>query len=257
MYVSSESGTWLRGPDDCAAFVSNRLRSIFVARSDQGVEEAFQHALTHLFIPCALALWGELVFHCACVSINGSNLLIGGSSFSGKSSISAGLQARGHRVFSDDITRITLCESSFRAHPSYPTIRLRTGSVTLPEIIDALPLSEPVSGRRYWSTTSPRDVGKAMRVSGFIDLSRGRGRARFTALDNVQKVQTLLANVFLTGVESSAMIACQFPLVIDAAPKIKAARLTFRHSAAEFPLVLDAIESFAQSLQDAQKTLNL
>jgi hypothetical protein len=249
-FCGTEEGTWLRGVCGSVAFVQHDDSTAIILPNCDIREPIFQHSLTSFFLPSALALSGHMMFHCACISIDNATILVGGSSGAGKSTTSAGLRARGHRVLSDDITRVTSVDVTLRAHPSYPTIRLREPSVFLPEIVNVVPTTEAVAGRHHWPlAASKQSATEPLPIAGFIHLSRARSKARLVHLGNSEKVQQLISNVFLTGVSTKAMIAHQFPPIIAAAPQLGAARLSFRHCAKEFPLVLDAVEGFARTLQ--------
>jgi hypothetical protein len=249
----TDGGVWLKGPCGSVGFIPYNHNSVVIERNPLVDPHAFQHTITSFFLPAALALSGHVMLHCACISLEGVNVLLGGSSFAGKSTASAGLRARGHHVLSDDTTRITSVDSRFLAHPSYPLIRLREPSASLPEIIVALPKSEIKAGRYQWfAPASDGDAPRSLPINGFLHLSRAHTKARLTPLSNAEKIQRLISSVFLTGVSTNAMIRNQFSAIIDAAPHLSAATLAFRHSPREFPQVLDAIESFASSLQQTQ-----
>src|SRR5262245_24191128 len=86
-----------------------------------------------ILFPSLLTILGPTAgltpLHCACVSLNGSGLLLAGESGSGKSTLSLALAQAGFDFLSDDQTLIGDREGKIFAWPLSPEMKLAAGSV--------------------------------------------------------------------------------------------------------------------------------
>ncbi|MFN3628896.1 MAG: hypothetical protein ACK4XK_02375 [Casimicrobiaceae bacterium] len=93
--------------------------------------DRFEHSLLHVILPNALAASGITVLHAAAVVVRGQAFLFAGESGMGKSTLAAGLAARGYTVLGEDIARVEWRAGQMVTYASYPGARLRSNSFLL------------------------------------------------------------------------------------------------------------------------------
>ncbi|HYH44363.1 MAG TPA: hypothetical protein VEG34_01665, partial [Thermoanaerobaculia bacterium] len=80
------------------------------------------------FLGLVLAFWferaGRPCLHAAAVAVDGQAVALLAFSRSGKSTLAASLLQAGHALLTDDVLPLEAAPAGFRAHPSYPQMRL-------------------------------------------------------------------------------------------------------------------------------------
>lgn len=109
------------GLADYAVTADGRQITAWVGDANAGSAAAL---LLDNVLPRALSLGGRLVLHASGVVMNGVAVGFVGDSGVGKSTIAAGLAARGHAHLTDDALLVRERAHGWEAVPSYPTSRL-------------------------------------------------------------------------------------------------------------------------------------
>jgi hypothetical protein len=90
---------------------------------------SLDHLLYDHVIPRVIAAQGKLVLHGSAVEIGGRLALFIGETGAGKSTLSASLHRKGHRLIGDDAVIVTLVDGVFHGEAVYPSLRLHPNSI--------------------------------------------------------------------------------------------------------------------------------
>lgn len=105
--------------------VSFEDRSIALAAPGlTGDPAALNHLLYDHVIPRVIAATGVLVLHGSAVEIGGRLAIFIGETGTGKSTLSASLHSKGHRLIGDDAVIVTCVNGAFEGESVYPSLRL-------------------------------------------------------------------------------------------------------------------------------------
>lgn len=105
--------------------VSFEDRCIALAASGRtGDSAALNHLLYDHVFPRVIAATGVLVLHGSAVEIGGRLAVFIGETGAGKSTLSASLHSKGHRLIGDDAVIVTCVNGGFQGEAVYPSLRL-------------------------------------------------------------------------------------------------------------------------------------
>ncbi len=139
-----EDGYWLRVPDLADFRLQLAPERVFVAAAAGELDTVtLEHLLVDQIMPRVLSASGHLLVHASALRIQKQHALFIAPSGWGKSTLAALLHQRGHTVLSDDCLQLDAVGESFRATPTYPSLRLNPDS--LAAIFPDLPESQPVA----------------------------------------------------------------------------------------------------------------
>lgn len=216
----SSGGYELRSPDG----------SIWDAESLPAAVAALEVGLARALLD---TLSGFVPLHAGAVATADGALLFPGPGASGKSSLTAGLAARGHPVYGDDVVLLEISEDGnpSRVHSFKRLLRVRSGAR---DALDLPPAPEPLAS--LWPEVSlyhPRDLGSAWAdpapVGGVVVPTRRAGAGRDavrTPAGGAETMRELLPQLLL----SSEPGAPHFELLARALEDATFERVTFRES---------------------------
>jgi hypothetical protein len=124
--IGRRRGGYLLRFTGLADFVVNRNGTRIVVHPAGDVpEETLRHLLIDQVLPLALSRRGHLSLHASAVHLPGIGTVgfVGGTG-RGKSTLAAGLAARGGRIVTDDCLAIDFVDGAAYALPGYPGLRL-------------------------------------------------------------------------------------------------------------------------------------
>lgn len=139
-----------------------------------GVDErTLRLYLLGALLPVVLYQRGFLVLHASAVEFNGRAVAFLGESGWGKSTLAAALQARGHRLLSDDVVPVWVEAEEPWIRPGPPSFKLWPDSArTLGIAFDQLPLVHPELEKR-WCAGSGRAPQRALKLAALYVLEYG------------------------------------------------------------------------------------
>jgi hypothetical protein len=233
----TERGFWLSFVRGCD----------FAIDCDRAEIEYFPHALEpsiwrHLLlsqvVPSALSQVGHLLLHGGAVAIGERAVALLGPSGSGKSSLSAALQQRGHALLADD-TFLLEGSAPPRVHGTCPWIRLWDDSA------EALLGLKPTHGddKQKIRTVSPGGV--ALGAIVFLSQSSRSSACRLEPVSGSQAVVELLRNSFQLDGAHPNTAENQFLRLTALAKTVPCHRLWYRHSFADLPAVCSQLEALS------------
>ena len=103
-----------------------------ISAEPAGLQSSWEHRIGATIVPLLLSEAGELSLHAAAIEHDGRAVLFCGPSGRGKSTLSAALALRGHRVLTDDGVVVSACGRRPTVWPGQAGIRVQ------PEAVDAL-----------------------------------------------------------------------------------------------------------------------
>jgi len=208
-------------------------------------EDSLQHLLLDQIVPRVWAHRGHLVLHASAVQIaDGHTVAFLGDSGWGKSTLVAGLQARGGRLLSDDSISLRVCAQGVQLIPCYPGLRLNSDSIV------ALGMEE-----RGWNWVSHYSAKQRLELaiddgpdffgldSLYIMAEPGRAQAlSVQPLVGAELVTTLIKCSFLLDIKDSHCATRQMQeagAVLRALPTV--CSLDYPRDFRLFPSICDAL----------------
>lgn len=142
--VASREGDVLLRIDGVGAFRIG-TRSVVVDRDDGVADGALAAAILGRVLAVLLYRRGYLVMHGSGAAVGGSGAAFVGSKRSGKSSVGAGLYARGHAPVTDDIIVVRLGDRPSLV-PSFPRMKLDEQTLAALGLVDG---GQETDGKRW------------------------------------------------------------------------------------------------------------
>lgn len=228
---------------------------LHVARAPGIAADLFHHTLLHAFVPHALVLLGHTLVHAACVVAGDRAFLFAGASRMGKSTLAAGLAARGLAVFSDDVVRVLGdAAGAVRVWPSYPGVRLRGESF----LLDAAQRAQPpglYGLPRFRVRVGPAIGAPAdgVEVGGVCFLGRGRTVApRWQRLSPTQALTPWVESCFLLSLPKPQRLRVAFERGSELVRSAPAWRVSYRRSAPHFQTLWARLADAMQAIAHGQ-----
>lgn len=248
---------YLTFPDTCRFKIELAEQCVTVFEvSESALDADLAHFLHDHVAPRIIAETGTLVLHASAVEINGRLALFLGQTGAGKSSLSASLDARGHRLMGDDAVIIERDgDGTTIGEPVYPSLRL------FPEAIDALvgPAAETelmagYSDKRHVKLTQLRDrAGTRLPVAAlfFLEGDTGADICAIRALSATRACIQLVEQSFSMDPSDPACGARRLAACSALSLKLPAFQLTYPHDFNRLPEVHDLITKTMETLETA------
>ena len=151
--------------DFCYGLIEDGTRATVEVHPGIDIEDVAS-LVTGPILSIALHQQKKLVLHASAVSIDGVCLVFMGDKGYGKSTLAAHLQARGHRLISDDVVPIRFVDDTPLTSPGYPQIKIFPDSVeSIGVSPDSLPQVNKYITKRYYEcqqnfSTEPVRIGQ-------------------------------------------------------------------------------------------------
>jgi hypothetical protein len=188
---------------------------------------------------CSLAR-GDLSIHASAVEVGGGAVLLAGPSRAGKTTLAAAFAAAGHRLLTEDSTRVTPGESPM-VHPGPAAVRLRAdvAADVVPVASRARPAAEGRIARLV--DADARGSGEGVPLHAIVFLRAGSGRPTLEPADTPTAIRDTFALTF--HLPSPASRAATFSALVDLVGSIGSVNLTR-------PVTIDALPDVIHLLED-------
>ena len=116
---------------DVAQFEVSFKEQRITLTGSQGTDDpaSLDHLLYDHVLPRVISATGTLVLHGSAVEIDGQLAIFIGETGAGKSTLSASLHRKGHRLLGDDAVMVTCVDGAFMGEAVYPSLRLYPNSI--------------------------------------------------------------------------------------------------------------------------------
>jgi hypothetical protein len=155
--AGAEGPHWFGSTGDESWFAWDDVASVRIAGGSTlavdpvpGVDEAgLRSALLGPVFTILLAQRGLYPLHASSAVLDGAAVAFAGESGVGKSTLALALEARGHALFSDDVTAVRLEPEPITALPAFPQLKLLPDAlVHRGELPESLPTVNPLEDKR-------------------------------------------------------------------------------------------------------------
>jgi hypothetical protein len=213
-----------------------------VLESDAGVDDStLRRYVMGALLPVVLYQRGFLVLHASAVEIGNRTVAFLGASGWGKSTLAAALQARGHRVISDDLVPVLTDFRSPRICPGPPSLKLwRDAARTLEIAFDHLPLVHPDEDKRSYPTHE-RPGTQTLSLAAMYVLEYG-SPSTIEALAPAQILMEVVRHTFVRFQDNTDEGGAYLQQCADLVAHVPTFRLRRERDLDRLPQVVNAVE---------------
>jgi hypothetical protein len=187
---------------------------------------------------CAFAA-GDVAMHASAVEVGGHGVVLAGPSMYGKTTLAAAFAAAGHRLLTEDTTRISAGETPL-VFPGPAAVRLRADVAGSIRLAGASPIPVDQGRTPLVFDASLRGDGAGVPLAAVIVLRRGDGSPRLEPIPTAEATRDLFALSFRLATPGSRADA--FGRIVDLAARTEALNLYRSLTIEELPEVVGLVE---------------